>query len=83
MSWRALEKMNKCADDMPKRNKIRELKKALRIFTSSTYGGNEWMGMLHEEGCPGVRLRPNERMEHEKCHCDGDYLTTLVRKALR
>jgi len=64
------------------RVKIRELKAAVRVFTHAHYM-SEWMGQLHEEGCPGVRLRPNERMEQEKCHCDGDYLTTQVKKALR
>lgn len=55
--------------------------RALHAFVAG-YPNREWEGLLHEEGCIGVRHRKADR-DREVCRCDGDYLTTLVKRALR
>lgn len=61
--------------------KSRLLKKALRAFVDG-YPDREWEGLLHEEGCVGVRHRKEER-DYAVCRCDGDFKTTLVKVVLR
>jgi hypothetical protein len=62
-------------------SQVAEMREALEAFTKG-YPDHEWRGLLHEQGCVGVRMLPNERSEDEKCKCDGDYLTGIVDAAL-
>jgi len=63
----------------------RQLKQALLLFVNG-YPDNEWMGHLHEEGCPAVHWRKysdGTRDEENECVCDGDWATTLVLRLTR
>jgi len=63
------------------RRRLVELRRAVRFFLDG-YPDREWEGLLHEQGCPGVRDREDER-EPGTCRCDGDEQTRLVKHALR
>ncbi len=62
----------------------------LRSFVDG-YPNGEWEGLLHEEGCIGVRERKDERdgcgladccAEHH-CQCDGDEAADRIETVLK
>ncbi len=58
------------------------LTQGLKFFLESFYG-DEWVNQLHEEGCIGVELRPNERDSGLKCKCDGDWRVSQIQKLMK
>lgn len=61
--------------------KLKLTRQALQAFVES-YPCGDWEGLLHEDGCPGVGLRREERDPLDPCRCDGDYRASLVKQAL-
>ena len=46
--------------DARQRAEIRRLRAAVRVFPEA-YPDGKWRHLLHEDGCPGVRLTPKAR----------------------
>lgn len=54
------------------REALREAVGGLKVFPNA-YPNGEWKMRLHEEGCVGTRLLPEERDGSDECKCDGDH----------
>ncbi len=63
------------------REALRECIGGLKVYPNA-YPNNEWKMRLHEQGCVGTQLLPEERDVGDVCNCDGDHDAAYIEECI-